>query len=264
VAELTDKAFPAQTTLEASVELNRRVGTYNALCETVLSLLVTGCYWGTSQHTKLWIDCLQRVAATGKSSSGLVYLNKLRLFPSLLLFYAAGVAAIAGGNYTTLAALLLQSKARNDNGKDELFCSSVITEHVMEKNIGRLLSGMEQRKTPVSDFLVDCLRVPLRDLIPDDEAFQSTFDRFEYLLALVHADQNRWAFHDGWWGPVGRFIWRGSYAYEARIIEVIGKEIEAEGLNWPPIKAGLFGGNLEQAKTAKTKFDNFLTKTPIF
>lgn len=265
VTELTNEAFPAQTQLEAPAELQKRLGKYNALCETTLSLMATGCYWGNQPHIKLWVDCLQRVAKTGKNAGGLVYLTKLRLYPALLLFYGAGVAAVKAGNYHTLAALLLQTKAKDDSGKEKPFCSHVITYSVMETQIGRLIPGMDRRHTPVSDYLNECLRIPLREFAPGEEDYQAAFDRFEYILALVHADQNRWIMQDdSWRGPLGRFAWRGQSFGETRVREVIAKEIEAEGENWPPIKAGLFGGSLEQAKTAKSKFDTFLAKFPFF
>jgi hypothetical protein len=142
--------------------------------------------------------------------------------------------------------------------------TSIIAQEVVETEVSKLLTGMEGRRTPTSDFLFECLRLPLRDLIPGDEEWQSVFDRFEYLLALVYADQTRWSYKDGWRGPIGRFLWRGRRDPNASIIEVVGKEIETEGQDWPPIKAGLFGGNVEQAMKAKTKFDAFLEKLPIF
>jgi SIR2-like domain len=265
VGELTDKAFPAQTSLHAPDELKLRTGKYNTLCETMLSLLVAGCYWGSQEHSKLWVDCLQRVGTSARSTSGLTYLNKLRRYPALILLYGAGLAAVAAGNYHTFAAILLQPHIKNDSLENEAFCSSVHAWSVMETDVGRLLPGMDRRHTPVSDYLQVNLRSPLRDYIPGDEEYQATFDRFEYLLALVHADLNRWVVQqDGWRGPIGCFGWRGQHFQQSRIMNVIEKEIETEGTNWAPLTAGLFGGSLEQAKTTKSKFDAFLSKIPFF
>jgi hypothetical protein len=265
VSELTEKAFPAHTDLDAPAELQQRLGKYNALCELMLSILVTGCYWGNQQHAKLWTDILQRVANTGQSGGGLVYLNKLRLYPTLLLFYGAGISAIAAGNYHTLAALLLHAKTKNDQGREKAFCAHVFTYSVMETSIGRLIPGMDRRHTPVSDYLNGCLHAPLREFTAGDEEYQTAFDRFEYLLALVHADQVRYTMqNDSWHGPLGRFAWRGQSFNENRVSELIAKEMETEGSGWAPLKAGLFGGDLEQAKTAKTKFDAFVRSVPFF
>jgi hypothetical protein len=51
---------------------------------------------------------------------------------------------------------------------------------------------------------------------------------------------------------------------EKKVAEKIDVEIEAEGNNWPLLKAGLFGGSLEQLKTAKVKFDNFLSQLSFY
>jgi hypothetical protein len=265
VAELTDQAFPAHSSLEATDELKQRLPKYNALCEILLSLLVTGCYWGGPQHAKLWVDSLQRVASSPQSTSGLVYLNKLRNYPALLLLYGAGLAAVASGNYSNLAAVLLQPKIKNDQGDYKPLPVQVHSISVIETAVGRLIPGMDRRHTPVSDYLLGELRSPLRDYTPGDEEYQSIFDRFEYLLALVHADLQRWTSRgEGWWGPIGCFAWRVEHFQKSSIMGAIGEEMEAAGANWAPLKAGLFGGSLEQARTAKSKFDTFLKTISFF
>jgi hypothetical protein len=43
----------------------------------------------------------------------------------------------------------------------------------------------------------------------------------------------------------------------------VQEELDAAGANWPPIKAGLFGGSLEKAKDVKNKFDEFVASLPF-
>lgn len=257
--EINAPAFGGQTQLQPAEELTKRVEKYGALCETLISVFVAGCYYGEHDATKLWVASLQRIGNPSESGGGLVYLLKLRRYPALLLLYSAGLAAVAAGNYATLAAILTRPKARDDQNKNEAICSEVYPIAVMERDVGHLLPGLNRHHTPVSDHLCDKLRGPLREFLPRDEDYQDTFDRFEYLLGLVHADLNRWGVENGWWGPVGRFAWRGSrFNQEGSTSQKIGAEIEAEGSNWPLLKAGLFAGSLEQLKTAKAKFDGFL------
>ena len=264
-AEISSPTFGGQTQLQPPEELKKRVERYGALCETLLSVFVAGCYWGNEDATKLWVASLQRIANASESGGGLVYLLKLRRYPALLLLYSAGLASVAVGNYSTLAALLTKPKARDDQNKNEAICSEVYPIAVMERDVGHLLPGLERHHTPLSDHLYDKLRGLLREFLPRDEDYQDAFDRFEYLLGLVHADLNRWEVENGWWGPVGCFAWRGSrFPQEGRTSQKIGVEIEAEGANWPLLKAGLFGGSLEQLKTAKTKFDGFLGRINFF
>ncbi len=264
-AEINAPGFGAQTQLQPAEELTKRVEKYGALCETLVSILVAGCYWGNDDVTKLWVSSLQRIANPSESGGGLVYLLKLRRYPALLLLYSAGLAVVAAGNYATLAAILTKPKARDDQNKNQALCSEVNPFAVNEQGVWKMMAGFERRRTPVSDHLFDRLRGPLREFLPRDEDYQDTFDRFEYLLGLVHADLNRCEIENGWWGPVGCFAWRGSrFNQEARTSQRIGIDIESEGVNWPLLKAGLFGGSLEQLKTAKAKFDGFLARIIFF
>lgn len=265
IGELNEKAFPGNTSLQPAEEIKQRTEKYNVISETLLSVIVTGCYWGEQQHMKLWINCLERIANSTGNRNGSIYLLNLRRYPALIFLYGAGIAAVASGNYQTLGSILIQPRVKSDNGKEAAICTEIYPLEVMANDIAHMLLGMDRRYTPVSDYLFDKLRAPLREYIPRDEDYQSIFDRFEYLLGLVHADQVRYDTGDGgWWGPVGCFKWRNQYSNsENGISTKIGNELEIEGANWAPLKAGLFGGSIEQAKIAKAKFDAFLRKVPF-
>lgn len=236
-----------------------RVEKYEALCETLISVFVTGCDWGTDDSTNLWVHSLQRIVNPIEIGGGLNYLLSLRRYPALLLLYSAGLAAVAAGNYATLAAVLTKPRVRDAQNKYDAICSKVYPNAMMDVYYGRLLPGQTNRHTPVSDHLYAKLQAPLREFLPGDEDYKGAFDRFEYLLGLVHADMNRRVFFGGWWGPAGRFAWRYDVINPDRHpSQKIGAEIEAERAKWPPLKAGLFGGSLGQLKTAKGEFDKFL------
>jgi hypothetical protein len=262
VAQLTEEAFPASTALEPNEELGQRTAKYEALCEVLLSLLVTGCYWGEATHSKLWIEALQRVTNSAHRSGGLTYLNDLSRYPALFLSYGAGIAAVAAAKYETLCNILTAVKAKSETGEPEPFCAQINAISVIGIELGRLLPGMERRHTPVSDHLFERLRSILKEYIPEEEAYNLTFDRFEYLLALVHADICRQVSRDGsWWGPIGRFSWRGQlFGQGGRIVGRVANEIQTEGANWAPVKGGLFNGSIDQAKAAVAQFGKFLNQ----
>jgi hypothetical protein len=103
------------------------------------------------------------------------------------------------------------------------------------------LPSLERSHFPASDYLHDRLRPYFSLLIPNDEAFTRTFDRFEYFLSLMYGlyrlkDRIRF------WTPVGSFAWRG----RPEIIKEIQSEIEQKKEHWPPVKARLFGVPLER------------------
>lgn len=242
----------------------QRIGKYDALCDTLLSMLVPGCYWGQGEAVKLWVASLERIATRRAAATGMVALLKLHRYPALKLLYAAGLAAVTAGRYDTLASLLAKAKVEGDQGKDVEFCR-VVNSFAVEPGMWKTLLGLERRYTPVSDLLYDKLRSPLREYLPRDEAYEDLFDRFEYLLGLVHADLGRLMMEGGWWGPVGCFHWRRDGQGErGGVSRQIGAEVDADGINWPPLKAGLFGGSLDQAKQTKARFDRYLSQVHFY
>ena len=263
VAALSIQAFPAQATQDHPKELLTRVLRYNSLTETLVSVLATGAYWADQQHERLWSGALQRVVNASAGDGGLTYLINLRRYPALLLFYAAGIGAVASRRYETLAALFIRTKAKTEN-KDQSLVIALFPFAVMEKGIGHMLPGMERRHTPLSDYLFSLLRAPLRDYLASDDEYQFAFDQFEYLLGLTHADLVRSQHNDAWWGPVGSFSWRGRDYGDAYLPARMEKELKSEGGAWGPLQGGLFNGSVEQATTAMAKFHAHLARLQFF
>jgi hypothetical protein len=98
--------------------------------------------------------------------------------------------------------------------------------------------------TPLSDHLYEVLRGTLKTYLPDDQEYNRTFNRFEYMRALFEVDQRK---EEHQYPTIGRFgwQWRGPTIWNE-----IESEVANEGRNWAPIKAGWFGGNLERFKAA--------------
>ncbi len=86
------------------------------------------------------------------------------------------------------------------------------------------------------------LQPKLDDILFIGKNYESAFDEFEVLLALIVADASvQDSSH--LWGPPGRFGWkhqRGNDSPLKRIVETA----RAEEANWAPFKSGLFGGDL--------------------
>ncbi len=242
----------------------RRVERYQALTEILLAMMITGSYWGEQSHQHLWVQCLERLAYRPNTHYGSAGM-RLRLYPALLLLYGGGIAALAHGKYDTFATLLTKAVARVES-KDEPLVLAINTGIVMEQNIAKQLPNMQNHKnTPLSDYLYDLLREPLKEYLPLDIRYQECFDRFEYLLALVHADlMDKKEGH--LWAPIGCFIWRGRRFYRTDIPPIM-KELESEvataGENLPLLKAGLFAGSLERFHQIKTAFDTMVIDVPL-
>jgi len=108
--------------------------------------------------------------------------------------------------------------------------------------------------TPLSNHLHAVLREPLREFLPQDTRYNRYFDRFEYLMAMIHADlYEKQKGHA--WAPIGRFGWRERQDYENHISKEIEAKISTMGNDWPPLKAGLFDASAERFRSVKGNLD---------
>lgn len=239
-AALSEANFPVQGTSFSVEELKKRLERYEASLETLVSLLATGCYWGTSAHQKLWVKVLERIGNPSGGKAGLVAWLNLRLYPALLLLYASGVAAIAADKYSTLAALF-NRPTYNEDSEGMPLVLKLVPVKIVDKNAMNQMLG-KSFYTPVSEHLVKVLRAPLREFLPDEVVYERTFDRFECLFALVYGDCLKRRGR-GVWGPVGRFGYKLGNSEGQNPLKDLLAEAEHQKEAWGPLKAGLFGGD---------------------
>lgn len=252
--------FPLTLPGNPAEELPRRVRSFDALISPAAELLATGCYWGNDKHTPLWARSLERLASFDKRDGPFNdYLLKLQRYPALVASYAAGLACIAAGNYSTLRTLFERAETSDEfYQKREPLATGLTTWGGMQREVGHLLPGMQGRYTPLSDYLFALLRKPLSQFLPSDLAYQEAFDRFEYFKCLACASLS-----EREWVPLGSFGWRHHHVARS-VFKVVKDEVERLGITWPPFQAGLFGGGPESFQKAHTTVTNHLAKLPWF
>jgi hypothetical protein len=239
-------------------ELSRRVTLYESLSEVLVALMITGAYWGSEIHNGSWVKCLSRIADAGlrNETSALLALKK---YPALLVLYSVGIASVAAGHYKALAAVLTQAKVDYGLGAEPL-ALSLDVHKVIQGNLQAEVLGLRGRRTPISDHIHRILREPFREVLPQDAEYDLFFDKFEYLLALVHLELREQRGRLPVWAPIGRFGWRNNVsAGENNIASLIESEIQSTGEDWPALRAGLFGGSVDRARAAKAKVDRIVT-----
>lgn len=262
--KLSPENFPVNN-YPTSEELLKRIQLYNSYTETLLAIMINGCYWGKESHEHLWIKCLQRIATPSGEKEVYKIWNGLRLYPALLLLYGGGISSIVAEKYSTFSSLLYKPKLRLVNQEYPiLFCL------IPEKVIGGDSLSQIGIKKPLflNESIFKAIREPIRTFLPSDIDCQRFFDRFEYFHALVYADF-RQKQRDDIWGPVGIFAFREYYGdiTENFIPAELSKEIEQEQLDadddWPPLKAGLFDGSAERFQFIKNKFDSWVREAYV-
>ncbi|HLE24361.1 MAG TPA: hypothetical protein VI935_01770, partial [Thermodesulfobacteriota bacterium] len=269
--KLSPENFPVNN-YPTSEELLKRIQLYNSYTETLLAIMINGCYWGKESHEHLWIKCLQRIATPHGEREVYEIWNKLRLYPALLLLYGGGIISIVAGKYPTFSGLLKKPKLRLGSQEyPALFY--LIPERVIEQSTLSQI-GMQRNPLFLNENIFKVLREPIKTFLSSGIDYQKFFDRFEYLHALIFADfwKKQTQGNIGRstiWGPVGYFAFREYYGQEPEnlIPAEISKEIKQEQLDagddWPPLKAGLFDGSAERFQFIKNEFDTWVREAYV-
>jgi hypothetical protein len=243
-------------------EWARRIHYYEGESETLVTIMTIGCFWGEKEHQSLWAKLPQRVASAIWRREGPGLWNQVRSYPALLLLYAGGLAAVAKGEYSTLAALLFEPRVTDSESEEatQRFNASALLE---AKMAGELLAG-GQGEARVSVQLNSYLRKPLREFVHLTSEYEELFERFEYLLALTWTDENPQSIRLDWVPlaiPLGRFAYEPApFANgKARVKDIITAEISQHGRDWPPLRGGLFGRSMQRLLAAKKRVDDLVT-----
>jgi hypothetical protein len=260
VAEETERVYerisgtdvPGRGTVPDAEKIPLRANYYETAVDTLLQLVIHGCYWGEKQHETLWIAAIERLANVDRGGESFTDWIEMRRYPAMLLMYGGGLAAISSSRHETLMGLLTSAHVI-ENEKELPAAVELCFEKVMKFDVGRILPGMAKRPTPVSEHVRDYLRPKIKDLVPREDQYDRIFDRFEYLLALVCADdcdkQGRVPRI-----PIGRFGWKDR-DYGRHVSAEVADEFVKQGAEWPLLKAGLCGGSLERLIAAQRVVD---------
>lgn len=118
-----------------------------------------------------------------------------------------------------------------------------------------------KRFTPVAEWLFVLLRPVFVEQCPDEASYANLFDRTEVFLGVLSQDQalqkaaanatgREWLLHSNWFG---RSTWRAGYGRTDPTGD-LETELNTVGAAWPPLQAGLFGGDLKRAQAALTAY----------
>jgi hypothetical protein len=245
-AELNEKNFPLGSPEPSAVELSNRGRRYEALLETLLPVIISGVRWGDSHHAALWAKAIERIANPANLNREGRFFRKWREFheyPALLLTYGAGLAAIAAGDYKTLATVLIEPRFFSDSTPKPLL--PVFKAHsasYLNEGVGNA------REVRLTFYLYEFFRERLRDFLPIDADYRECFDRFEYFFSLTRFElsgQTVW-----WWGEYSHLDF---YVPGEDIQNILDRELEAQGDYCQYLKVGLFGGTVSKMRMLRTK-----------
>ena len=235
VQETGEEQYPVSGSFQNS-DVVTRLEDSEAISEIAASIMSVGCYWGNREHRPLWIKVVDRLANPPCPKRYDGGMQRLRTYPSLLLLYAGGIAAVSAGHYETLYDLFNTPKVREYNRSEDLVRGLL---DAIQLDTFKLMPGLADKKVPRSERLFKVLRAPLGEVLPDDEAYQRAFDRFEALQSFWSADTTSWT-------VPGAFMYRHGNCAEGSVLTEIINERDDAGDAWPLFEIGFFSGEPER------------------
>lgn len=239
-------------------EFADRIAKYEGVTLDIALLLSCVAHWGNAKQAVLLEKALARSGDRLSQQGGVSTWLALRWYPLLLELYCAGIAAVNGQRFDMLARVFgAPMQNPDDSAREEPFVETATrTFRDLSHEAFKTLPGHERHHVPLSEYLYKTLQPKLDDLFFLGQDYERDFDTFEVLFSLAVRDSRRDSGHV--WGPVGRFGWKHHSRPNAPF-ERVYAEARSQGDDWPPLKAGLFGGSYrrfdEAAKGCRTSLN---------
>jgi hypothetical protein len=262
--QTSEDNFPVQGSWSLD-EFTRRIKDYERIIDRLQRILCCVAYWGKQEHLTLIKMAPTRLTDRLEAESGLVIWQALRWYPIMLLLYSTGISAIASEKYDNLAAILTAKIGTLPHTQPIPLTLATINETGDLHQAFKQLPSYERLYVPKSEYLFKLLQPMLDDLLFLGRDYEQNFDRFEVLLCLVYADldSQEHTRPTGIWGPIGRFGWKFKHR-DINPFKDILTEASKQRESWPPLKAGLFGGEYTRFEKIASEFSEIMVNLPWF
>lgn len=264
LAATSDDGFSANGQFSQE-EFLRRLERYEEASADVSLLLACTAHWARPIHKATLQKVLARSADRLEQQGGLTVWLALRWYPLLLELYYAGIAAVDGQRFDSLAAIFYTSVPTSEyQSHADTFVGSTAKGllDLNRSNVLKQIPGHERHHVPLSEYLFKILQPKLDDVLFLGKNYEQAFDTFEVFFALAVADLDLLKGGNGW-GPIGRFGWKHSSRDNGPFAKIVS-EGRAQQNAWAPLKAGLFGGSYERFNTVATKYAEHISKLGWF
>jgi len=258
---------PVSTTAVTSEEFSKRLSHYESISKNIQVIAILLSHWGVEEHKPILKKLISRMTDNKMASGGKVARLGLRQYPSILLLYSGGIAAISANKYENLRILFNTETVPDYSGDRSKKTIEIVVKALLDlqrTDIFKTLPGYERYYVPKNEYLFKALQSSVDDLMFLGNSYEVLFDRLEIFLALVYADLK---FDDrgDLWGPPGRFAYkhRDRLEGESPFMELVN-EANNKGSNWAPLMAGFFSGSLERFNTISTEYVKLLSELNWF
>ncbi|MFC0167597.1 SIR2 family protein [Pseudoduganella danionis] len=238
--------------------ITERVRAYEAACATLAPMAVQAGHWGEAAHTPIWLRVLSALATLHEGGSGYVFWLELQQYPAALLFYALGIGAALSERLDFLSDLFGVTVAR-EHKEDKAAVKMFAAACLLSNSGGKGLEGMQERFSPLSDWLHDRLKPWCKRIAVTDAQFTMAFDKLEILIALSYGYHSQQSL-DSYWAAPPACAYGSRRNNGERIIKEIQQSLDDAGDKSPYVTPRLFGTSAAECKMELEAFSSFIAK----
>lgn len=173
-------------------EFRSRVRRYEALAEPLTRIAGVLGRWGDGSELTTILDIIRGLHMQAeKGGNGLVVWISLRSYPAVLIFTAYGVGLTRSQRWKTLHELLVAPWPREYRDPKRVVSMLFLDEWKGAKSeVWKELEGLESRKTPLSDHLLEVMMSWRSSFAGVSAQFELVFERFEMLAAFAYLEED--------------------------------------------------------------------------
>jgi hypothetical protein len=217
----------------------KRIALYETVVQRLLPVLVNVAYWG-EQSLPIITGAVERLMFAASEFGGNTGWLNLQLYPAALCFYAAGLGLLATENYVGFRVLArdFRTTAAELNRRSGLATERLALQGILDKDWLNRATG-KREYVPYSERAHEMLSSVFAKQLPGVVGFDDIFDRFEFLCALLVADNRMQLGKDWICGWFGRWVYRHRDDGE-NVRSILKAERDHLGADWGLVKAGVF------------------------
>ncbi|PPI02664.1 hypothetical protein C5C95_00200 [Rathayibacter sp. AY1B7] len=254
---------------------------YWELVEPMCSSIRIAARWADAATFTTWTAAVRAITSEAlKPASGMTQLIRLRALPALCLLVAGGLAAHAQGRWDNVRALAIDTQVSTNGSapaplvdviypygpfEDPEWVPNVLARSTLGSSdpatVVELFANRKLTKlrTPIADWLHHVLRSMFEDQFATDDDYDAAFHSTEILFGLLSQDVAIQAVAAGGWRRDSHWFGRSTWQDRcSRVgpISAITLGLKRDGGHWPPLQAGLFGGDIDRAAEAAERFQD--------